>query len=391
MNILLHGAGFVNKGAQLMLASVCRRLQDAELDARLFVSPVPGDHQKRARLGLGAVYPPVEHYSVGAKFAVRRWLLSEGSRVFPRILRGRHADASMNSMGAFLDISGYAFADRFGHLNLVRTARLARSFAGRGKPVVFLPQMWGPFNDPVVARAMTELAGSVDLLYARDKSSAECLATLGLSGERIRLAPDITIPVSVSGIDVQTPDVPYCCLVPNARMLDQGKWGDRHAALLTRAAGIAHQRGITPVLVVHEDAGADHDLARLIAGSLGDGVTVYADDDPLKLKAFIAKSLCLIGSRYHSIVAALSQGVPALAMGWAHKYPELLADFNCGAMAFDETRSDTEILQSATSLFDQESNESLRGRIAEAKQDLVAQGETMWSEVISHLKQQLSR
>ena len=32
----------------------------------------------------------------------------------------------------------------------------------------------------------------------------------------------------------------------------------------------------------------------------------------------------LIGSRFHSLVFALATGVPAMAIGWSHKYTELM-------------------------------------------------------------------
>jgi len=42
--------------------------------------------------------------------------------------------------------------------------------------------------------------------------------------------------------------------------------------------------------------------------------------DATELKGIIGLCNLLIGSRYHSIIAALSQGIPTLAIGWHHKY-----------------------------------------------------------------------
>lgn len=48
----------------------------------------------------------------------------------------------------------------------------------------------------------------------------------------------------------------------------------------------------------------------------------------LEIKNIIANSDAMIGSRYHSCVAALSAGVPALVIGWHYKYEELLRLYN---------------------------------------------------------------
>jgi len=43
-----------------------------------------------------------------------------------------------------------------------------------------------------------------------------------------------------------------------------------------------------------------------------------------ELKGMIGSCELLIASRYHSIIAALSQGVPVVAVSWQHKYPEVM-------------------------------------------------------------------
>ena len=48
----------------------------------------------------------------------------------------------------------------------------------------------------------------------------------------------------------------------------------------------------------------------------------------LEVKNIIACSEILVGSRYHSCVAALSSGVPTLVIGWHYKYQELLESYS---------------------------------------------------------------
>ena len=57
------------------------------------------------------------------------------------------------------------------------------------------------------------------------------------------------------------------------------------------------------------------DLGRFLAVVRGFVVAGYADDDPLNLTAHIWKSSFVLGSRFHSLVAALSGGVPVIMTG----------------------------------------------------------------------------
>jgi polysaccharide pyruvyl transferase WcaK-like protein len=49
--------------------------------------------------------------------------------------------------------------------------------------------------------------------------------------------------------------------------------------------------------------------------------------DPRFARALIAQSTVFLASRFHSMIAALSQGVPVITVGWSHKYAEAAEPF----------------------------------------------------------------
>lgn len=55
------------------------------------------------------------------------------------------------------------------------------------------------------------------------------------------------------------------------------------------------------------------------------GIHLVEDDlSPIELKSLISLAYFHIGARYHSVVAALSSGVPAISISWHPKYKDLM-------------------------------------------------------------------
>ena len=64
-------------------------------------------------------------------------------------------------------------------------------------------------------------------------------------------------------------------------------------------------------------------------------VLLEGDYDVIQLNKLLSKMQFIIASRYHSIVHAYKNGVPAIVIGWAQKYPELMEIFNQEMYYFD--------------------------------------------------------
>lgn len=226
-----------------------------------------------------------------------------------------------------LDASGFLFSDQWG-VDVVREGvkRVERLLAD-GRPLVLLPQAFGPFEDEQVRRLSTRLLERAALVCARDRVSLGHVEGLGLDVP-VRLVPDVTLDWTPPPLLVSAPG--RVLLVPNSRMVDRGGLGrEDYLGLLT---GLARDLGpLAPggvALLVHEagKGAKDPELVAELAARLGDDVAVLAPDDAGEIKAHLAAAALVVTSRFHALESALSSGVPALALGWSHKYAEALRD-----------------------------------------------------------------
>ena len=90
------------------------------------------------------------------------------------------------------------------------------------------------------------------------------------------------------------------------------------------------RRDLTPLI---DDRALCDMVALGISSPMARAVTTLAS--ARDLKAMIGCCELVVGSRFHALVAALSQGIPVVAVGWAHKYPELLSEFSLEEYVFD--------------------------------------------------------
>lgn len=61
----------------------------------------------------------------------------------------------------------------------------------------------------------------------------------------------------------------------------------------------------------------------------------HREMDAEELRAMIAQCECLVASRFHAMVFALSEQVPVMLIGWSHKYEEVMEQFGLSAYASD--------------------------------------------------------
>ena len=340
-----------------------------------------------AQYGVEYLWPSASLYGRAGKYKLTFQINNLASRFVKPARLTPYGLASRFEVDGLVDISGYSFGDHWGVRPILNMEILTRFYHRRKKPVVLLPQMLGPFQDQTIRESFRRMAANCDLIYARDQVSLEAGKQAAPSAQ-ISLAPDITI--STKSGESSPVDTNLIGIVPNIRVVDSGEapWNESdYLQLLADAAIQCRKANKKVVLVVHDKTGQDATLAEKLKQQTGDStIEILAEPDPLILKNFISGCRFLIGSRFHSLVAALSSNVPAIGIGWAHKYQQLLNDF--GQQNFNVARDDTkESISEKIQLLNSEAG------LAECKQILLKensrlneQNRMMWDQVFSILE-----
>jgi len=356
-SILLTGGGFANKGAEALLKTV-----RAELGKRLehvrFQAIVPAEQAADARK---AGFVPCSSRSrqefiayhlgrvPGCK-TTQTWAAASQSRRYLGWLTG---------CDAVLDVSGYMYTDKFGIYPMKLMQKLFSGCYAGGAPYVFMPQAWGPFNKSFSKQAIRHVVERSALLYARDKTSLEFLRNVpDIRVDMLKLAPDIVLkfesreshdtlePLERTGLLYRNRSRVGIC--PNIKVYNttqrEGVGQDNPYVrwLAELCKKFLAETDAELVIFPHEMSPNwwqrdDRYVCRLVCKSIGDNNRVryfseHCSADTLKL--LIRELDFLVGSRFHSLIAALSLYVPTVAVGWSHKYKELLKDAGIGELAF---------------------------------------------------------
>jgi polysaccharide pyruvyl transferase WcaK-like protein len=90
--------------------------------------------------------------------------------------------------------------------------------------------------------------------------------------------------------------------------------------------------------VVHRDPRSDDlGVALEVQSSMkhGSRAALLEDDlSAIELKSIISNAFIHVGARYHSVVAALSSGVPCISLAWHHKYTDIMKMYNLDKYVF---------------------------------------------------------
>jgi colanic acid/amylovoran biosynthesis protein len=343
MRFLIIGGGFSNNGAEAMLLSVSnflkRRFPGCSI---LHHADVESWQEPAVRAGMTPLAPlPYVARNIRIREFVR-------AAIWPRFRSTRLGltEGLYDGVVGVLDVSGFRSSDQMDG-NDQRWWEI-HQLKSLGVPIVFLPQAWGPFRRLGSRMYTRALLRGIPLVFARDRESLQHLHSLRVVPESaLSLAADVAFQFQPSapevglsilkeaGVDLSSR--PLIGVAPSIVLYRQvpgeGAGNAYVQALASVCEHLVRQSGGTVVVIPHYVRQGDKPDDRFIGRSLaqtkrlGDSLRLIECDYPsADLKAVIGQLDFLIASRFHSLVAALSMRVPLAAVGWSHKYVELMGD-----------------------------------------------------------------
>jgi colanic acid/amylovoran biosynthesis protein len=359
-----------NLGVSALCIATVEALRRRAPDAEIFVL----DHGRGERpdplLTAAACGRGGGVYRVGAYSTRRVWRPESLARVSlgARMGIGAGAARAIRTADAVLDISGGdSFAELYGPARLRAVMRIKKIALACGRPLVLLPQTYGPFGKVAAREGAAEVLSRASLAFARDEASLGVVRrVLGkrfdparhcgaadvaftLRAERPPFCDSVAwwtgqglarVAVNVSGLLLNRP-------AAAARFGMSCDYG----ALMRGLVGRLSERGAAVLLVPHvvtragheeDDATACRSVIRGLPAALRSRVRVMSPlADPRQVKWVIGRGEWFCGMRMHSGIAALSSGVPAAAVAYSGKTAGVFAGCGLGGAVVDGRGSTT--------------------------------------------------
>lgn len=374
LKILIDNAGFVNKGAGLMLISVIQQIQN--------------------RLPNAQIVLPKDIFYQNVSFCARNHIipLHKPSHIIKRKtytfiyknLLNRNWYVEPAQIDVVLDAGGFQFSDQWKPTKYIVTQKekYYSSFTKKGRKIIFLPQAFGPFEEKESKDLIAIVYKYADSIFARENTSLGYLTRLFPYSLKVKLAPDFTCLCNATGPSHIILEPGYVLIIPNSRMISHTNpsLSNSYFHYLINIIQYLDDLGERVFLLNHEGAD-DEQILRNINSCFSNKFPLLTNLDALEVKRIIKDSKLLISSRFHGVVSGLTQNVPTLCTSWSHKYQELLKEHKCegNILSINNLEEDKALIEAALqSPGDYASKEGCTRKIKDAT-------ERMWEEIFSKI------
>jgi polysaccharide pyruvyl transferase WcaK-like protein len=290
-------------------------------------------------------------------------LLNEGVRI-------------IDSCDAVLDVSGGdSFSDIYGGQRFSSVYWPKQIALLRRKPLILMPQTYGPYRDPKVLALAESVTRSATMAWARDPNSFAVMKSLiGSSFDPMihRQGVDMAFSLPTRDAAERIPQQLAAWLAESPRRLpvvginvsgliyndpirarsNYHLAADYRAVIFGLVARLLESTVARIVLISHvmdrpghyeSDLEACIDIAGAIPGAAAERVQVAPVDlDQSEVKWLISRMDWFCGTRMHSTIAALSSGIPTAAIAYSDKTLGVFTTCSQGSQVFDPRALETD-------------------------------------------------
>lgn len=351
MFIEIKGVQFVNKGAELMLASVVERIKQYWPEADIVLEGNPlSPYKNRALLG------------AYQKLSLRKNILDLNfiSYYLPVSIRNylkKWGIVTEADIDVVLDAAGFAYGDQWGALKVKHLGGELQRYKKNGCKYIFLPQALGPFTRDNDVKVLKDSLPKAALICAREEDSYKNIRQIIGDADNLIQMPDFTNAVQGVVPDYWKDGDKKICFIPNSNMIGvknkSESWKKNYINIMRLLMEQTQKLGLTPVLLNHEGDG-DKEICQTLNNFFDGELELIEETDPLKVKGIIGASKAIVCSRFHGCVSALSQGIPNLGTSWSHKYEQLFSEYGVSDLLIAPVADENELVTLLSSLFDGE-------------------------------------
>jgi colanic acid/amylovoran biosynthesis protein len=307
------------------------------------------------------------------------------SRLIPplaRVITRRNAllDALLQCEVVFDITGGDSFSDIYGLTRLLRGCLLKQICCSAKKPLVLLPQTYGPFESRAAKILARSILRNCTAIFARDEESAATAKAMVERPDKVQVCPDVAfilqsvrpktnqideletkkrqschiIGLNISGLlyyggysrnNMFGLEADYQILMKQLIMLFTDM-SNHHVLIIPHVLPSA-------ALAVEDDYLASQSIVEALPNTVVNRLTLVEKGlDQHETKYCIGLCDFFIGSRMHATIAALSQNIPAVGLAYSKKFSGVFKTANVSNHVIDlRSQRNEEIVESIEGLY----------------------------------------
>ncbi|MFO7792177.1 MAG: Coenzyme F420 hydrogenase/dehydrogenase, beta subunit C-terminal domain [Candidatus Saliniplasma sp.] len=351
-NVIILGGELYNKGAQAMTFTVVDQIKKRFPKKQVYLF-------KTRDFDRDEIEKQMYTFEIKPWDVLTRVNLLSSNKTFsqgesPYLKHYEDIENIMEKCSFVIDISGYALSSQMGNpdaflpikefdylLNIIIAKRY-------GIPFYIFPQSIGPFEyspiqKTIIYPMMKKYLKYPKKIFPREKKGVESIKEF--TRENVEHARDIVLMNKGYDLDnILSEQFEFknfeilqnsVGIVPNSQIMKRGEPEQIYSIYEAMIQELLQSKKVVYIL---RHSHEDFEICRNIKGSFSDNDDVRfiaAELNAVELEDIITELDFIIGSRYHSIIHAYKNRIPALVLGWAVKYKELMEDFDQLEYHFD--------------------------------------------------------